>query len=64
MAEKTIAAKEPRGNGKIYVGAYVSVETHKKIVELGKPRELSISDIVREAVREYIAKQEALKAEV
>lgn len=63
MAEKTIAAKEPKARDKIYVGAYVSMETHKKIVELGKPRDLGISDIVREAVREYIAKQEALKAE-
>lgn len=63
MAEKKIATKEPKGRDKIYVGAYVSMETHAKIVELGKPRDLGISDIVREAVREYLAKQEALKAE-
>lgn len=62
MAENTITAKEPKTRDKIYVGAYVSMETHKKIVELGKPRDLGISDIVREAVREYLAKHETAEA--
>jgi len=57
MAEKTITTAE-KAKDKIYVGAYVSRETHTKIVEIGKPRDLGISDIVREAVREYLAKQE------
>lgn len=52
MKEKTV--KEEK---KIYVGAYVSKETHQKIVECGKPRELGISDVVREALRDYLAKQ-------
>ncbi len=34
-----------------------------KISQIAKSRELGISDIVREAVREYLAKQETLKAE-
>lgn len=62
MAGKNITAsataEKASTKEKIYVGAYVSKETHAKIVELGKPRELNISDIVREAVREYLAKHE------
>ncbi len=57
MAEKTIKTVEATKD-KVYVGAPVSRETHKKIVELAKPRDLGISDIVREALREYLAKQE------
>ncbi len=57
MAEKTIKTVEATKD-KVYVGAPVSRETNKKIVELAKPRDLGISDIVREALREYLAKQE------
>lgn len=57
MAEKTITTTE-KPKEKIYVGACVSRDVHGKLVELGKSRELGISDIVREAVREYLAKQE------
>lgn len=64
MAGKVITAKESaateKTKDKIYVGAYVTREVHAKIVELGKPRDLGISDIVREAVREYLAKQETV----
>ena len=59
MVKKIIAAAD-KAKDKIYVGAYVARETHAKIVELGKPRDLGISDIVREAVREYLAKQETV----
>lgn len=59
MAEKTISTSETTKD-KVYVGACVSREMHKKIVELAKPRDLGISDIVREAVREYLAKQETV----
>lgn len=66
MAEKNIAvndvAEKTSTKDKIYVGAYVSRETHSKIVEIGKPRDLGISDIVREAVREYLAKYEKAEA--
>lgn len=55
---ENVSAEKTSTKDKIYVGAYVSRETHSKIVELGKPRDLGISDIVREAVREYIARQE------
>ena len=57
-------AVKSESNGKtvakdiIYVGALVSREVQAKLIELGKPRELSLSDVVREAVREHIAKQE------
>lgn len=53
MSKNTVKAEK-----KIYVGAYVSKETHQKIVECGKPRELGISDVVREALRDYLAKQD------
>ena len=57
MVKKIIAAAD-KAKDKIYVGALVSREVQAKLIELGKPRELSLSDVVREAVREYIAKQE------
>ena len=60
MAVKSESNGKTVAKDKIYVGAYVSRETHAKIVELGKPRDLGISDIVREAVREYLAKQETV----
>ncbi len=60
MAEKTITMEE-KPKDKIYVGACVTRDVHGKLVELGKRRELGISDIVREAVREYLAKQETVK---
>lgn len=56
MAGKSESSKKTVAKDKIYVGALVAREVQDKLIELGKPRDLSISDVVREAVREYIAK--------
>lgn len=58
MAVKSESNGKTVAKDKIYVGALVSREVQDKLIKLGKPRELSLSDVVREAVREYIAKQE------
>ncbi len=63
MAKKIITAKKANVKDRICVSAYVTRDMHGKISQIAKSRELGISDIVREAVREYLAKQEALKAE-
>ena len=63
MTEKTIATKKLNAKDRICVSAYVTRDMHGKISQIAKSRELGISDIVREAVREYLAKQETLKAE-
>lgn len=57
-----IKQAKSKAKDKIYVGAYVSRETHGKLIEAGKSRELSLSDVVREAVREYLAKCETAEA--
>lgn len=63
MVEKTVttsvaADKEDR----VYVGAYITREAHGKLIKIGKSRELKMSDVVREAVREYLAKYETAEA--
>ncbi len=65
MAEKAItnATAEKETKDRICVSAYVTRDMHGKISQIAKSRELGISDIVREAVREYLARQEALKSE-
>ncbi len=45
---------------KINVCAKVSRATYQQIVECCTQRELGISDIVREALRDYLAKQKAI----
>ncbi|MCM1233849.1 MAG: ribbon-helix-helix protein, CopG family [Ruminococcus flavefaciens] len=62
MAEKTIttgnAAEKTSTKDKVYVGAYVPRETYSKLSAICESRELSLSDVVREAIREHLAKQE------
>ncbi len=40
---------------KICLGVYITKETHGKLVEIAEKEELTLSDIVRKAVKEFIA---------
>lgn len=45
------------GKETICIGVYISKETHAKLVAAAKDKELTLSDIVRIAIREYATKE-------
>lgn len=42
---------------KICLGVYITDDTHKKLTEIAAEKELTLSDIVRMALKDFIAKQ-------
>ena len=45
-------------NGKVVIGVYIAKDTHAKLIKIAKARELNLSDIVRVALKEYVASNE------
>lgn len=45
-------------NGKVVIGVYIAKDTHAKLIKIAKDRELNLSDIVRIALKEYVANNE------
>ena len=45
------------GKETICIGVYIPKETHAKLVAAAKEKELTLSDIVRIAIREYATKE-------
>ncbi len=43
---------------KICLGVYITADTHEKLIELANEKELTLSDIVRMALKDYLAKAE------
>lgn len=43
---------------RICLGVYITADTHKRLSALAKERELTLSDIVRMALKDYLAKNE------
>jgi hypothetical protein len=47
------------GKDRICIGVYIAKDFHAKLLEIAKAKELSLSDVFRIAVKEYLAKEEA-----
>jgi hypothetical protein len=43
-------------NGKVVIGLWLNKETHVAVEEVARKQELTFSDIVRMALKEYVAK--------
>lgn len=43
---------------RICLGVYITADTHERLSALAKERELTLSDIVRMALKDYFAKNE------
>lgn len=43
---------------KVQIGAWLNRDTYAKAVEVAKTKELAFSDILRMAIKEYIAREE------
>ncbi|MBQ6728438.1 MAG: hypothetical protein IJQ87_05800 [Clostridia bacterium] len=46
---------------KVCVGAYVPEKTQADLTKIAKEKEVAISDVIRFAIRDYIAKHEEKK---
>lgn len=44
-------------NGKVNIGLWVGKEVHAKLAEIAKKEDLTFSDIVRIALKEYVQKK-------
>lgn len=42
---------------KVCIGVYITSEVHEKAVELAAAKELTLSDIFRAALKEYLSKE-------
>lgn len=49
------------GDNAICLGVYVPKITHAQLVAIAKEKELTLSDIIRAAIREYINKEKGRK---
>lgn len=49
------------GDNTICLGVYVPKITHAQLVAIAKEKELTLSDIIRAAIREYINKEKGRK---
>lgn len=49
------------GDNTICVGVYVPKITHAQLVAIAKDKQLTLSDIIRAAIREYINKEKGRK---
>lgn len=45
------------GKDRICLGVNISREVHAKLIEIARENEQSLSDVVRIAIREFLAKQ-------
>ncbi len=45
-------------NDKVQIGAWLNRDIYAKAVEIAKTKELTFSDILRMAIKEYIAREE------
>lgn len=44
-------------NGAVYLGVYVSIATHAELKQIAKEREVSMSALIRQVLREFIANE-------
>jgi hypothetical protein len=50
------ASKKKERNNQVNIGLYINTKTYESIVKIARDKELTMSDIVRIALREYIEK--------
>lgn len=58
MAGNIHGGKGLGGKDRICLGVNISKEVHSKLLEAAKAEERSLSDVVRTALRKFLAKQE------
>jgi hypothetical protein len=54
---KAKANKKIERFGKVSIGVWVGKETYENLVEIAEQEELTLSDVTRIALKEYVAKK-------
>ena len=54
---KAKANKKIESLGKVNIGVWVGKETYENLVEIAEQEELTLSDVTRIALKEYVAKK-------
>lgn len=59
---KAKANKKIERFGKVNIGVWVGKETYENLVEIAEQEELTLSDVTRIALKEYVAKKKEIRS--